>query len=178
MLLQSLADALELLASPAFAAAFGESTEQDDYRWGLLHRVTLNHPLDGPFNVPPAGGLFPTPLGSDLPGIPSDGGFEVVDASSHDVRAADANGFTFDRPDVPSTVPAYRFVAEPNRNRPEASYSLPGGISGELFLIFPTELNPQYLNLLRKYLTNDSIPLRTRRSDFLRGGAQQVFVPR
>jgi penicillin G amidase len=177
ILLQSLADALDLLASEVFDDAFGQSPDQDDYRWGLLHRVVITHPLDAFFDVPPAGGLFPPPLGEALPGIPSDGGFEVVDASSHDVRGASAHEFTFDRPDVPSTVVAFRFVAELHRSRPEARYSLPGGISGELFLTFPTEPNPLYINLLPKYLTNDSIPLRTRPGDFRRGGSQQMFVP-
>jgi penicillin G amidase len=176
ILLQSLADALDLLASGAFDDAFGGSADQDDYRWGLLHRVVISHPLDTFFDVPPAGGLFPPPL-PGLPGIPSDGGFEVVDASSHDVRGASAHEFTFDRPDVPSTVPASRFVAELLRSGPEARYSLPGGISGELFRTFPTDPTPLYINLLPKYLTNDSIPLRTRPGDFRRGGSQQVFVP-
>src|SRR5262249_29924693 len=35
LILSSLRDALTLLASPAFSAAFHQSTNQDDYRWGL-----------------------------------------------------------------------------------------------------------------------------------------------
>ena len=30
-----------------FAAAFGNSTDQDDYRWGYLHRIELDHILGG-----------------------------------------------------------------------------------------------------------------------------------
>ena len=92
LILSSLRDALTLLASPAFGPAFHQSADQNDYRWGLLHRLVLAHPLGGPFSVPPAFGQFPAPL-PGLAGIPVDGGFETVDAVIHPVRAADANGF-------------------------------------------------------------------------------------
>ena len=42
-----------------FAEAFGGSTDQNDYRWGRLHRIVLDHPLGPPFDTPPAGGAFP-----------------------------------------------------------------------------------------------------------------------
>jgi penicillin amidase len=67
VLLRAVRDALAKLAGPDFQAAFGGSTDQDDYRWGRLHRVTLDHPLGGPFGIPPAFGAFPQPL-ADLPG--------------------------------------------------------------------------------------------------------------
>jgi penicillin G amidase len=68
-LLRAVKAALTKLSGPDFQAAFGGSTDQGDYRWGRLHRVTLDHPLGGPFNIPPAFGAFPAPL-ADLPGIP------------------------------------------------------------------------------------------------------------
>ena len=123
LILRSVRDALNLLASPAFGPAFNESANQDDYRWGLLHRMVLAHPLGGPFSVPPAFGQFPAPL-PGLAGIPVDGGFETVDAASHAVRGAtDANGFMF------GSGPARRFVASLAPGQITAVSALPGGTS-------------------------------------------------
>jgi penicillin amidase len=142
VLLRAVKDALAKLAGPDFQAAFGGSADQDDYRWGRLHRVTLDHPLGGPFNVPPAFGAFPQPL-ADLPGIPTDGGFDTVDAATHDVRADATGEFGF------GSGPANRYVAEPRGpGDVRASSSLPGGTSG-----IPG--TPYYLNLLPGWLTND-----------------------
>ncbi len=147
LLLRSLDGALDKLAGPDFQAAFGGSTDQDDYRWGRLHRVVMDHPLDGALNIPPAAGAFPPPL-ADLPGIPTDGGFDTVDASSHDARADASNDFMF------GSGPANRFVGEPRApGRVEAESSLPGGTSG-----VPGE--QFYVNLLPRWLTNDTFPLR------------------
>jgi penicillin amidase len=141
-LLQALSAGLGLLAGPSFDAAFHGSTRQRDYRWGLLHRLVLEHPLGEPFSVPTGFGQFPEPL-PGLPGIPVDGGFETVDAASHDVRAAGSDGFRFD------SGPARRFIATPPRHGVMwAESALPGGTSA-----LPT--SPYYLNLLRPYLTDD-----------------------
>ncbi|HUP46308.1 MAG TPA: penicillin acylase family protein [Thermoanaerobaculia bacterium] len=145
LVLKSVADALGLLASNEFAPAFANSTDLNDYRWGKLHRVVFAHPLGGPFNTPPAGGAFPPPL-PGLNGIPVDGGFEVVDASNHNPRAATLNGFMF------GGGPVRRTVAE---GRPAGIHevtSLPGGASGVLG-------NPLYINLLRQWLTNEAFPI-------------------
>jgi penicillin G amidase len=142
-LLQAVRAALTRLAGPDFQAAFGGSTDQDDYRWGRLHRVTLDHLLGGPFNIPPAAGAFPPPL-PDLPGIPTDGGFETVDASTHDARADAANEFGF------GGGPANRYVSELRRpGDVHAESSLPGGPSG-------VPGSPLYVNLLPEWLTNDT----------------------
>jgi penicillin amidase len=143
VLLRAVKDALAKLAGPDFQAAFGGSTDQDDYRWGRLHRVTLDHPLGGPFNLPPGFGAFPQPL-ADLPGIPTDGGFDTVDAASHDVRADATGEFGF------GSGPANRYVAEPRGpGDVRASSSLPGGTSA-----IPG--TPYYVNLLPSWLTNDT----------------------
>jgi penicillin amidase len=143
VLLRAVRDALAKLAGPDFQAAFGGSTDQDDYRWGRLHRVTLDHPLGGPFDVPPAFGAFPQPL-ADLPGIPTDGGFDTVDAATHDVRADAAGEFGF------GGGPANRYVSELRApGDVHASSSLPGGTSG-------VPGSPFYLNLLPAWLTNDT----------------------
>ena len=142
LILKSLADALTLLASDEFAPAFANSTNQNDYRWGKLHRIVFRHPLGGPFNTPPAGGAFPPPL-PGLEGIPVDGGFEVVDASSHNPRAATLNGFMF------GSGPVRRGVSEGKPTGIHAVTSLPGGPSGVLG-------HPLYINLLRPWLTNEA----------------------
>jgi penicillin amidase len=148
VLLQAVKAALAKLAGPDFQAAFGGSTDQDDYRWGRLHRVTLDHPLGGPFNLPPAFGAFPEPLGPGLPGIPTDGGFETVDASTHNARADATEEFRF------GGGPANRYVSElrgPGDVRAESS--LPGGVGG-------VPGTPFYVNLLPSWLTNDAFELR------------------
>lgn len=164
LLLKSLADALGLLAGPAFTAAFGGSTTQEDYRWGRLHRIVFDHPLGGPFNVPPAGGAFLPPL-ADLPGIPTDGGFQVVDASNHDVRAASSNAYMF------GSGPVNRFVSEMAPGRVRAETSLPGGESGVLG-------SPFYVNLLGTWLTNDTYRLLVSPAEIVKDAfSVETFVP-
>lgn len=158
LILKSMADALALLAGDEFAPAFNHSTDQNDYRWGKLHRVLFRHPLGGPFNTPPAGGAFPPPL-AGLSGIPTDGGFEVVDASSHDARAATLNGFMF------SSGPNRRMVSEGTSDGINAVTSLPGGVSGRLG-------DPLYINLLRPWLTNDAFQLDLQSRVILPWGVQ------
>ena len=155
LVLQSLREALDELASPAFAPAFGMSTDQGDYLWGRLHRIVFEHLLGGPFSVPPAGGTFPDPL-AGLSGIPTDGGFETVDAASHDIRGDSADAFMFD------FGPARRFLAEvtPALARSRWVSSLPGGTSGVI-------ANPHQLDLLPAWLTDESYPQFLRRSDLL-----------
>lgn len=147
--LKSLADAMTLAASDAFAPAFNKSANITDYRWGKLHRIVFAHPMGGPFNTPPAGGAFPHPLGDALPGIPRQGGFEVVDRSDNNARAASVNGFLF------TAGPSRRFVAELNPAGIRAENSLPGGVSGIL-------LHPNHVDLLPQWLVNQTylVPLQ------------------
>ncbi|HEY2391990.1 MAG TPA: penicillin acylase family protein [Candidatus Angelobacter sp.] len=140
VILQSLKDALTLLSSPTFNAAFGGSTNQNDYRWGKLHRITFSHILGAPFSIPPAGGAFPAPL-PGLSGIPTDGGYQTVDAASFTPKANTVDGFTF------SSGPSQRFVGEGRHEGMQGVSSLPGGISGVLG-------SPFYVNLLPQWLTN------------------------
>jgi penicillin amidase len=165
VMLQSLGDALDRLASDEFAAAFGNSSSQDDYRWGKLHRIVIDSPLGGPFSVPPAFGAFPAPL-DGLAGIPTDGGFGVVDASSHGVRGAGVNGFMF------GSGPTNRLVVEMARRGPTRAESVwPGGTNA-------VPLNEFYVNQLPIWLTNDTIPLSFRSADVLRNAAEiRRFAP-
>ncbi len=104
VMLLSLSAALDRLASAEYAEAFDNSTDLDDYRWGMLHRIVFDSALGGPFNVPPAFGLFPDPL-ADLRGVPTDGGFGTVDASSHRcARSGDQRLHVRQRPDQPVGV--------------------------------------------------------------------------
>lgn len=164
VLLASLRGALDLLASDGFAAAFGNSTNQDDYRWGKLHRVVFRHPLNvSPFNVPPAGGF--TDLGEGLPGIPRAGGYNAVDASSHSARANSVNGFMF------GSGAARRNVATLTPMGPVAEEIIPGGRSGFF-------MSPYYTNQLRKWLVNDYLPLNIGEQAAVANSANvQVFVP-
>ncbi len=165
VILQSLAGALDLLAGPAFAPAFGGSTDQADYRWGRLHRVVFDHPLGAPFDIPPAGGAFP-PSFADLPGVAADGGFGVVDASSHSARADDADDFMF------GSGPVRRYVGGPKPGRMTGQSSLPGGESGVLG-------SPFYANLLPEWLTNEAHPLLTIRGQVRRQSTvHEIFLPR
>jgi penicillin amidase len=155
LVLRSLREGLDELASPAFGTAFGGSTDQDDYWWGRLHRVVFDHPLGPPFSAPPAGGAFPQPL-PGLPGIPTDGGFETVDAASHDARASSPDGFMFDG------GPARRAVDEVGSSFARSRWmsALPGGPSGVVG-------DPAYVNLLPDWLMNEAYPQFMQRSDLL-----------
>jgi penicillin G amidase len=148
--LTALKSALDLAASPTFAPAFGGSTNLADYRWGKLHRIVFEHPLGGPFSIPPGAGFVD--LGPGLPGVATDGGFDAVDASSHDPRASTLNGFMFD------SGPARRFVAEARHSNPKAVQVIPGGESGN-------PAGPWFGNQLGLWLTDDYHEATTRRGD-------------
>jgi len=149
-ILQSLASALDRLGSDDFKAAFNNSTEQDDYRWGKLHRIVFEHPLGSvaeDFNVPPAFGLFPAPL-DGLAGIPVDGGFETVDVGSPvtNIVTPGTDAFMF------NAGATARFVSQLKRHKVKAKSSLPGGESA-----IPG--SPFYLNLLEPWLLNSTYRL-------------------
>jgi penicillin G amidase len=160
-ILGALKSALDLAASPAFAPAFDGSTNLADYRWGKLHRIVFRHPLGGPFSIPTGAGF--SDLGPGLPGVATDGGFSVVDASSHNPRASTLNGFMF------GGGPARRFVAEARRTHPKAVQVIPGGESGN-------PAGPWFGNQLGLWLTDDYHEATTRRGD-IDVLLRQRFVP-
>ena len=161
LILKSLADSLALLSGAPFAPAFANSTSLDDYRWGKLHRVVLAHQLGGPFDIPPAGGGFPSPL-PGLAGIPVDGGIGTVDAGLHNIRGDNFDGFMFDH------GPAMRFASEIGPGGMRAVSSLPGGVSGVLG-------SPHYADLLPGWLTNDAFQLLFKNSE-VRKNAESVTI--
>ncbi len=154
-LLAALRSALDLLAGDAFAPAYAYSSDQRDYRWGKLHRIVFDHPFIGAFSVPAQPPeLFPQPV-PGLPGIPTDGGFNVVDASSHSARADSVNEFMF------GGGPVRRYVAEPRAPFMSGAESIwAGGTSG-----VPFAGNPYYANLLPYWLVNEALPLVLRTKD-------------
>lgn len=167
VMLQSLQDALNLLASNEFAPAFNGSSNQGDYRWGKLHRIVFDGiVVGGPFSIPNAQLGFP-PSFAGLTGLAVDGGFGVVDASSHSARASRLNDFMF------GSGPNRRYVGVPGTasGTIDAETALPGGMSGVL-------TSPFYANLLGRYLTNDTYPLRTNLGDVTQNiYNQQMFKP-
>lgn len=161
--LQALRNALDLAAGPGFEPAFGGSTDLEDYRWGRLHRKVFRHPLGGPFSIPPGAGF--SHLGPGLNGVATDGGFSVVDASSHNPRASTLNGFMF------GGGPNRRFVAEARTQHPNAVQVIPGGESGN-----PSGL--WFANQLGLWLTNDYHDATTVKGEVLGDAAEQLkFVP-
>ena len=77
LVLKSIGDALALASGDNFKMAFGNSTNQSDYRWGKLHRITLPSVAGAPFTIPSQGNRFTSPL-PGLPGIPVDGSLAIV----------------------------------------------------------------------------------------------------
>jgi penicillin amidase len=138
----SLQQALELLASDEFAPAYANSTNVMDYAWGKLHRIVFDHPLG--LDIPPFAGFMD--LAPDLPGLARQGGYQVVDASSHSARANTLNGFMF------GSGPARRFVGEMTPDGVVGYQTIPGGQSG----VF---LHPNYGSQLPLWLTNSYHPL-------------------
>ena len=151
ILLKSMQDGLARFASDDFAPAFAKSTNQEDYRWGKLHRIVFRHPLGGPFNLPGANPYGFADLAPTLPGVARSGGFDAVDASSHNARAANLNDFMF------GSGPARRFVGE-MQTKIAASEIIPGGQSAVLG-------SPLYASQLGRWLTNNYHTLHVNQAD-------------
>ncbi|MCG6117500.1 MAG: penicillin acylase family protein [Aquimonas sp.] len=145
VLLTSLRSGLNLLSSEAFAPAFANSSNLLDYRWGRLHRIVLDHPLGGPFNLPGQNAYPFRDLSPQLPGLARPGGYEVVDASGHGVRANTVNGFMF------GSGPVRRFIGEMT-DPPTLLQIMPGGQDGKIG-------GPGYISQLPRWLVNDYKPL-------------------
>ncbi|MGH0038167.1 MAG: penicillin acylase family protein [Myxococcota bacterium] len=144
-LLSALRSALDALASSDFQDAFGGSTSQDDYRWGRLHRITFDHATNPAYSIPPAAGY--QDLGPDLPGVARDGGFGVVNASSHSALADEDDEFRF------GGGPNRRYVGVGGASATPGSgiageQILPGGPSG-------VPGSPEYATQLGRWLTAD-----------------------
>ncbi len=163
ILLENLRAALDLLAGDAFGPAFHHSTDQDDYRWGYLHRIEFDHLLGDPFNVPAAGGF--EHVAADLRGVACAGGYEAVDASAHWPNADGVDDFMF------GAGPVRRFVAVMDPSGIDAYQILPGGQSGVV-------TSPHYASQLGRWLTNGYHPVRfTAAAVIADAVVQQPFDP-
>ncbi|GAA0704322.1 penicillin acylase family protein [Dokdonella soli] len=144
VLLSSLGQALDRLASTALTPAFGGSTNLADYRWGQLHRIVFDHPLGGPFSIPGQNGAT-SPYGymdlaSGLPGMARGGAWQTVNVGDHGLRAIGANDFMF------GSGSARRFVGE-MLPAIAANEVIPGGNSAVIG-------SPFYADQLPLWLTN------------------------
>jgi penicillin amidase len=162
-LLGALQAALDLLAGPDFAPAFAGSTEQNDYRWGKLHRITLDHPFLPWYSLPADTGVV-----GQLTGYAVDGGFGVPDASSHSARADSWDEFRF------GSGPVRRYAGEAELSIDSRAESIwAGGPSG-----VPTPGNPFYDSLLPRWLTNHTVRTSLRMSDALQNAYSVTeYVP-
>ncbi len=145
VILASLKQALDLLASDEFAPAFNNSMDLIDYRWGKLHRISFDHILGDSLSVP--NGLFGLSTIEGLTGVARSGGYQVLDASSHSTRAQGLNEFMF------NAGPARRFVGELTPQGPIMEQVIPGGQSGTI------TSGILYVNQLFSWLTNNYLPL-------------------
>ncbi|MGH8722922.1 MAG: penicillin acylase family protein, partial [Burkholderiales bacterium] len=139
-LLRALRDALDALASPTFTAAFAQSTNQNDYRWGKLHRIVFDHLFDASKSIPPQGGF--DHLSPQLRGISRDGGYEVVNASGFSARSIGLDSFMF------GGGPVRRYVGRAEPDAIIGVNAVPGGPSG-------VPGDPDYATQLATWLTAD-----------------------
>lgn len=159
-LLQALRDALDQLASNALAPAFANSTNQDDYRWGKLHRIVFDHPFEDAFDIPTQGGF--EDLAPDLPGLARDGGYNVVNASGFSARATGLNSFMF------GGGPVRRYVGQKLDGKISGENVVPGGPSG-------VPGDPDYATQLATWLTADYHDVDMR--PFVPVGDKDLLVP-
>jgi penicillin amidase len=139
-LLEALRDALDQLASNELAPAFGNSTDQEDYRWGKLHRIVFDHVFDDASDIPPQGGF--EDVSPSLLGLARDGGYNVVNASGFSARATGLNSFRF------GGGPVRRYVGLADVDEIAGWNAMPGGPSG-------VPGDPDYATQLATWLTAD-----------------------
>lgn len=166
ILLQSLKDGLDQLASDSFAAAFGHSTDQSSYHWGALHRFVLVHPLGGPFNIPGPNPYGFTDLSPSLPGLARDSSYETVNPGGGTLRVSGVNDFMFSG----ATAPGRRFVGQ--MSTPISAVEvIPGGESAVLG-------DPNYASQLLLWLSGGYHPLVVDPNAATQGAVSTVnFVP-
>jgi penicillin amidase len=167
-LLSALRTALDALASPDFENAFGGSTDQDDYRWGRLHRITFDHRTNPAYSIPPAADYLD--VSPELLGLARDGGFGVVNASSHSAVADEENEFRF------GGGPNRRYVGAAGASATPGSgisgqQILPGGPSG-------VPGSPDYALQLGRWLTADYDSVDMSETEARRGARDELrFAP-
>ena len=171
VLLEGMREALDALASDSYADAFGHSTNQDDYRWGRLHRITFDHEFNPLYSIPPQAGFehLDPPA---LQGLSRDGGYEVVNASGFSARADGQNGFQF------GGGPVRRYVGLARRPHPvfggganiDGFNVMPGGPSG-------VPGDPDYATQLAAWLTGESHPVGMATPPLGHQTSREYFLP-
>jgi len=159
-LLGALRDALDQLASNDLAPAFANSTDQEDYRWGKLHRIVFDHAFEDASDIP-SQGVFDD-LSSELRGLSRDGGYNVVNASGFSARSIGLNSFMF------GGGPVRRYVGEPKFGKIVGVNAVPGGPSG-----IPGD--PGYATQLGPWLTADYHVVNM--STLVLGGGKDTLTP-
>jgi penicillin G amidase len=157
-LLRALRDGLDALASPGFAPAFAQSTNQNDYRWGKLHRIVFDHLFDASLSIPPQAGF--SHLSAELRGLSRDGGYEVVNASGFSARAIGLDSFMF------GSGPVRRYVGRAEADAIVGVNAVPGGPSG-------VTSDPDAATQLPFWLTADYHTVKMGGGS----GTHEVFVP-
>jgi penicillin amidase len=98
-------------------------------------------------------------------GIPRDGGFQTVDASSHNARGKLPDDFMF------TVIASHRMVAEADHDGMRVADIWPGGTSGVLG-------SPNYAQLLERWLTNEAVQTSLGHKEVKDAAASvQSFVP-
>ena len=133
--------------------------DQEDYRWGKLHRIVFDHAFEDAFDIPPQAGF--TDLAPGLRGLARDGGYEVVNASGFGARSIGLNDFMF------GGGPVRRYVGQPLFGAIVGVNAVPGGPSG-----IPGD--PGYATQLATWLTADYHVVNM--TSFV-PGEQEEFVP-
>lgn len=168
VILQSIRSSLTALAGPDFAPAFNSSTNQNDYRWGYLHRIVFANSLGSlapEFSIPSTTGRLMSPL-PGLVGLPRDGGFDVPNASGHPIRASKVNDFMF------MSGPSKRTTIVMKPGAIDFVTAVPGGQSSS-----PT--SKFHDNLLEFWLTADVYPVVTTKQQLVEKNAKVLtFVPK
>lgn len=171
LLLDVLRETLDALPGPAYALAFANSTAQDDYRWGKLHRIVLPHAVDPGSSIPPAAGF--AALGAQLPGLARDGTWESVNVAPGPGLPDGSNEWV-----NAGTAPLAQFrhvhaLLGPSDEGDGVSgfAALNGGASGD-------PGSPFYASQLGAWLTADYHPVAMSRGE-VRGVAHRIeqFVP-
>lgn len=166
IILSSLRKTLDTLAGPDFALAFQGSKKQNDYRWGFLHRIVFVSDLgfSSDFSIPSANSNIRAPL-AGLPGLPRDGGFDIPNASSHNIRADKVNSFMF------FSGPSKRTTIVMKPGAIDFTTAIPGGQSQ-----IPN--NKFYDNLLQFWLVADVYPVASTKQQITEQQEKvTVFIP-
>jgi len=130
LLVESLQQALDLLAGAGFLDAYANSLNVDDYLWGKVHYVIFNSFLDGDLNntLIAGGGVFslpPQPAAGFPPGYSTDGARFTVDVANFGLRPTTETDLSF------GSGSNRRSVVEMGPNGPvRAQNVIPGGIDG------------------------------------------------